>query len=147
MGKLIVHMFITMDGVIQSPGNMDKDVKKDFSYWRKKRKNQHWFYCLFLREVDGAIAIACGRRLWGLLFLGPFFPLCSWGNACGLIPGGTIVSFLMKRTPSRRLLGVLFSPNHYRGYIWKQVHGIIVRLKYLVLGRGFCFFPYQCNGS
>lgn len=32
MGKLIVHMFMTLDGVIQSPGGVEEDMENDFSY-------------------------------------------------------------------------------------------------------------------
>ncbi|WP_223587554.1 dihydrofolate reductase family protein [Neobacillus bataviensis] len=32
MGKLIVHMFMTLDGVIQAPGGLDEDLEGGFGY-------------------------------------------------------------------------------------------------------------------
>lgn len=32
MGKLVVHMFVTLDGVIQAPGRLEEDSEGGFSY-------------------------------------------------------------------------------------------------------------------
>lgn len=61
MGRLVVNMFVTLDGVIQSPGGPDEDPESGFPYggWQAQ----------FLDDVSGA-AIAHGIERSDALLLG-----------------------------------------------------------------------------
>lgn len=65
MRKLIVHQFITLDGVIQAPGGADEDTDGGFvhggwtlPYWHDE------IGLHFSQAMTGADALLLGRRTW-----------------------------------------------------------------------------------
>lgn len=65
MRRLIVHQFITLDGVIQAPGSADEDTDGGFvhggwtlPYWHDE------IGLNFSRAMTGADALLLGRRTW-----------------------------------------------------------------------------------
>src|SRR5205085_10073171 len=65
MRKLIIHEFITLDGVIQAPGGADEDTEGGFPYggWTQA----YWHDDIgarFFQSMTEADALLLGRKTW-----------------------------------------------------------------------------------
>ncbi len=65
MRKIVVHEFITLDGVIQAPGGVDEDTDNGFSYGGWTRPYWHdEIGAHFGQAFQNADALLLGRKTW-----------------------------------------------------------------------------------
>ena len=87
MRKIIVHEFITLDGVIQAPGSPTEDTDGGFTYggWT----HPYWHDDIgahFFEAVSGADTLLLGRKTWQI-HGGAFDPLPA-GDPFGDVMNG-----------------------------------------------------------
>jgi dihydrofolate reductase len=104
MRKLIVHEFITLDGVIQAPGGADEDTESDFQYggWTQS----YWHDDIgahFFQAMAQADALLLGRKTWQI-HGGAFEPMPA-GDSFGDVMNGIakyVVSTTLRSTAAWR---------------------------------------------
>lgn len=108
MRKLIVHEFVTLDGVMQAPGGKDEDTDGGFTHggWT----NPYWHEDIgaaFFRLMQGVDALLLGRRTYvtHAAAFEPMAPGNPWGDLMNA-PKKYVVSRTLK-TPTWRNTTIL----------------------------------------
>ena len=108
MRKLIVHEFVTLDGVMQAPGGKDEDTDGGFTHggWT----NPYWHEDIgaaFFRLMQGVDAFLLGRRTYvtHAAAFEPMAPGNPWGDLMNA-PKKYVVSRTLK-TPTWRNTTIL----------------------------------------
>lgn len=79
MGKLVVHMFMTLDGVIQSPGGIEEDIEGGFGYggWQAPYGDEEVGQ-LIVADYERLDALLLGRKTYDIW--APYWQQASSSN-------------------------------------------------------------------
>lgn len=100
MGNIIVHMFMTLDGVVQSPGRPDEDCEGDFRYggWQEPYQDKESGQQL-VSDYSSLDALLLGRKTYDI-FAG------YWPQAPNTNPFARLMNEKPKYVASRTLTNV-----------------------------------------
>lgn len=100
MGKLVVHMFMTLDGVVQAPGRPDEDCEGGFGYggWQAPYRNAESGQ-LIAADYASLDALLLGRKTYEIF-------ASSWPQAPGTNPFTKLMNEKPKYVASRTLTSV-----------------------------------------
>ncbi|MCU6709706.1 dihydrofolate reductase family protein [Paenibacillus sp. J5C_2022] len=100
MGKLVVHMLMTLDGVVQAPGGPDEDCEDGFSYggWQATYRNAESGQ-LIAADYSSLDALLLGRKTYEIF-------ASSWPQAPDTNPFTKLMNEKPKYVASRTLTSV-----------------------------------------
>jgi dihydrofolate reductase len=119
MGKLIVHMFVTLDGVYQAPGEPDEDLDGGFQLggWQAPYLDAESGRLMF-DEMASLDALLLGRKTYAIF-------ANYWPNAPAEVPFTGLLNATQKYVASRTLQAADWDPTT----IIRQVPEDVARLK------------------
>ena len=118
MGKLIVHMFVTLDGVYQAPGEPDEDLEGGFQLggWQAPYLDAESGQVMF-DEMASLDALLLGRKTYAIF-------ATYWPNAPAEVPFTGLLNATRKYAASRTMQAADWSPTTIIRRVPEDVAGL-----------------------